>query len=84
MRWNRDPRLDLPTRSELARQAHSRWLTWALSSEAKFPRIPRHAVRDGGYEALLATPRGRAICSRWWRRALAAIERLTPPALRES
>lgn len=82
MLWNdRDP-FDLPTRGELARRAHSQWLTWALAAEDRFPRIPRQAVRDGGYEALLATPRGRRICDRWWRRALAAVERLTPPSLR--
>lgn len=71
------------TRGEMARRAHSEWLTWALSSGVELPRIPRQAVRDGGYEALLRTPRGRRVCVRWWRRALAAIERLTPTGLGE-
>jgi hypothetical protein len=83
MLWNNNTRLDLPTRAEVARRAHSQWLTWALASDTRFPRIPRHAVRDGGYQAMLATPRGRAVCHRWWRRALAAVERLTPAALRD-
>jgi hypothetical protein len=81
MLWKRDP-FDMPSRAEVARRAHSAWLTWALGADAPFPRIPRQAVRDGGYEALLATPRGRRVCDRWWRRALAALERITPPGLR--
>jgi hypothetical protein len=81
MLWNRSP-IDLPTRAEIARRMHSEWLTWALSADRPFPRIPSQAVRDGGYEALLARPRGRRICDRWWRRALAAVERLTPERLR--
>jgi hypothetical protein len=82
MRWNHQSRADLSDAGEAARRAHSLWLTWALSCEDRFPRIPRQAVGDGGYEALLATPRGRAVCGRWWRRAFAAIERLTPSAFR--
>ena len=83
MLWNNNPRLDLPTRGEIARRSHSAWLTWALASEERFPRIPSQAVRDGGYDALLASSRGRRVCGRWWRRALAAVERLTPAALRD-
>jgi len=82
MRWNDSDPFDLPSRAEIARRIHSEWLTWALSADLRFPRIPRQSVRDGGYDALLASPKGRRICDRWWRRALAALERLTPPSLR--
>lgn len=81
MLWNQRP-FDMPTRAEIARRTHSEWLTWAMRSERPFPRIPTQAVRDGGYEALVTTTRGRRICVRWWRRALAAVERLTPEGLR--
>lgn len=76
-------RIDLTTHAERARRVHSAWLTWALASDERFPRIPRQAVGGGGYDTLLATPRGRAVCRRWWQRALDAVERLTPTALRE-
>ncbi|MBK7403402.1 MAG: hypothetical protein IPJ41_01895 [Phycisphaerales bacterium] len=82
MLWNNNPKIDLPTHAEMARNLHSAWLTWALNTESPFPRIPSQPVRDGGYESLLASPQGRRICDRWWRRALATIERLTPPGLR--
>lgn len=80
-RNSRDP-FHIPSRGEIARRVHSEWLTWALRAEDRMPRIPRQAVRDGGYEAMLRTDRGRRVCERWWRRALAAVERLTPERLR--
>ena len=83
MLWNTGRPFDLPSHAERARQAHSMWLTWALEADVEFPRIPTQAVRDGGYEELVTTTRGRRICIRWWRRALSAIERLTPPALKD-
>lgn len=82
MLWNSQDSFDIPSRGEIARRIHSEWLTWALSADDRFPRIPRQALRDGGYEALLATPRGRSVCERWWRVALAVVERLTPDRLR--
>ncbi|HZW08538.1 MAG TPA: hypothetical protein VFF69_01420 [Phycisphaerales bacterium] len=82
MRWHTHDPFDLPSRGEMARRLHSEWLTWALGADDRFPRIPRQAVRDGGYESLLATPRGRRVCERWWRRALAVVDRLTPERLR--
>lgn len=83
MLWNHSRPLDLPTHAELARRAHSEWLTWALQADAEFPRIPTQAVLEGGYDELVKTTHGRRVCMRWWRRALSAIERLTPASLRD-
>lgn len=60
--------------AQAMRDQHSRWLTEALArSEYDLPRIPIRREDEGGFTELSATPRGRVVCERWWRRALRAI-----------
>ncbi len=69
-----DDRWDAMTAGERARLLHSRWLTQALRSDREFPRIPLRRVEEGGWETLLAKPKGRGVAERWWRRALRWVE----------
>ena len=56
------------------RDEHSRWLTEAMNrGQFDLPRIPVRRADSGGFDFLTATARGRAVCERWWRRALWAI-----------
>lgn len=56
------------------RDEHSAWLTEALRrGQFDLPRIPVKRADSGGFDEFAATARGRAICERWWRRALRAI-----------
>ncbi|MBL8875947.1 MAG: hypothetical protein JNM86_09155 [Phycisphaerae bacterium] len=56
------------------RDEHSAWLTEALRrSQFDLPRIPLRRADEGGFNDLTDSPRGRAVCERWWRRALRAI-----------
>jgi hypothetical protein len=65
---------DALTAGERARLLHSRWLTDAMRSGRPMPRIPLRRVEEGGWEELLARPKGRDVAERWWRRALRWVE----------
>jgi hypothetical protein len=65
---------DALTAGERARLLHSRWLTDAMRSGRPMPRIPLRRVEVGGWEELLARPKGRDVAERWWRRALRWVE----------
>lgn len=72
MFWNRVP-LTLLEAGERARREHSLWLTLALSSQRRFPRIPTRLESEGGFTRLLERPSGRTHTERWWRLALRRI-----------
>ncbi len=55
----------------------SEFLSWALNEDANLPRIPRRAVREGGFSMLLAQPGARAAIVRWWDRVFDRISELT-------
>ncbi|MBU6412383.1 MAG: hypothetical protein KGS45_02830 [Planctomycetes bacterium] len=69
-----DDAWDAMTAGERARLLHSRWLTEALRSGRDLPRIPLRRVEEGGWEELLAKPKGRDVAERWWRRALRWVD----------
>jgi hypothetical protein len=56
-----------------ARREHAEWLTWALRSGNKFPRIPLRRAAVGGWDWLTATPHGRGLADRWWKAALRRV-----------
>jgi hypothetical protein len=65
---------DLTSKAHAFRRTHERWLSRALRSQTPMPRIPLRRVDEGGFDDLLARPRGREVASRWWRMAFARIE----------
>lgn len=79
MRWNWSRIRDVEDIAARWRAEHSAWLTAALEREKRekyaWPRIPLRRVDEGGFSGLTATPRGRVVCERWWRRALKAVLR---------
>jgi hypothetical protein len=58
------------------RAAHSAWLTRATQTPEKYPRIPLRLVSDGGFDELMARPRGRMAAERWWDRTFQRVERI--------
>ncbi len=66
-------RRDLFDAGERFRAEHSAWLTLAMMSGRKYPRIPAKRADLGGYDRLMATRSGRDRSARWWRLALARI-----------
>ncbi len=58
-RWfnRRDPRFA----SERFRQEHSRWLSHAMLSGKRYPRIPTRLVSRGGFSEMLNQPGGRVL-----------------------
>ena len=65
----------LAAAAERARIVHSVWLTRAVRDRAEaLPRIPTRRVDLGGFEAVRATPEGRAWADDWWQFALDRVE----------
>jgi hypothetical protein len=56
---------------ERFRREHERWLEFVVSTGAPVPRIPVRRMDEGGFDALLARPRGREVARRWWELAFA-------------
>lgn len=46
------------------------FLTWAMRSNQKLPRIPRRRVELGGFNEMLKRPMAGKIISHWWSKAL--------------
>jgi hypothetical protein len=67
--WNVTKR-DLSDLGAAMRRAHARWLSRAVASPARVPRIPTIAVRDGGFDPIVSTPAGRAWAEAWWQQTL--------------
>lgn len=68
-----DPMM-LPT-AERVRLEHESWLRWAFGRPAgMLPRIPVRRVSAGGFDAIMATPGGRAWAASWWGRAFDRVE----------
>ncbi len=55
------------------RAEHSAWLTHALRTRARYPRIPAKRADHGGFERLMSLPTGPSHADRWWRVALSRI-----------
>lgn len=55
------------------RAEHSAWLTHALRTRARYPRIPAKRTDTGGFDRLMSLPTGPMHADRWWRIALSRI-----------
>lgn len=67
-------RESLPDKAALFRRVHERWLTRAMASPARYPRIPVRRVADGGFAPLVSRPGGRELADRWWTIALDRVD----------
>ncbi|HCT46701.1 MAG: hypothetical protein CMJ35_14815 [Phycisphaerae bacterium] len=74
MIWNgikRKKVLDAGTRF---RAEHSRFLTLALRSGRRYPRIPAKRVDQGGFSGLLKLDEGEKRAALWWAAALTRVK----------
>lgn len=56
------------------RAEHSRFLTLALLSGRKYPRIPTKRVDQGGYSGLLRLSEGEKRAAMWWAAAMTRVD----------
>ena len=56
------------------RAEHSAFLTWALGSRRRFPRIPAKRVDHGGYSGLMKLGTGEKRAATWWGLALSRMD----------
>ena len=57
------------------REEHSAFLTAALGSKKRYPRIPAKPVDQGGYSGLLKLERGEKRAAMWWGAAMNRMDR---------
>lgn len=63
-----------------ARREHSDWLTRALQSGARWPRIPTRRVSQGGFAEFMSRQDGPRRAERWWDAAIGRARGLDPHA----
>ncbi len=73
MLWN-SAIIDAEELGARLRREHSAWLTRALASGRRYPRIPLRAERTGGFSFLRRLPSGNGQAATWWRLALGRID----------
>jgi hypothetical protein len=73
MLWRWFNRRDTRLAGERFRAEHSRWLTHAMLSGKRYPRIPTRKVSQGGFDAMMSRPDGPHTAERWW---IAAFQRV--------
>jgi len=56
------------------RAEHSRFLTLALLSGRRYPRIPAKRVDTGGYSGLMKLSEGEKRASMWWAAAMRRMD----------
>ena len=61
-------------RADEFRRVHAAWLTRALASARRYPRIPVRPMAAGGFARLSATAAGRRHAREWWALALSRID----------
>lgn len=59
---------------ERFRAEHSRFLTLALRSGRKYPRIPTKRVDQGGFSGLMKLSEGEKRASMWWTAAMNRVD----------
>lgn len=70
MRWFSRQQGAFEEAGEAARRVHSAWLTRALSSHDRIPRIPLRPEARGGFDRLRARANAAELTERWWHLAL--------------
>jgi len=57
-----------------ARRQHSAFLTEALATGRRYPRIPMKPVEKGGFSFLQSLENGAQIAAKWWEMALELVD----------
>ena len=74
MLWNGFRRQKIIDAGARFRAEHSRFLTLALLSGRRYPRIPSKRVDRGGFSGLLKLDEGEKRAAMWWATALTRVE----------
>ncbi|MHA7814729.1 MAG: hypothetical protein ACX94C_15210 [Phycisphaerales bacterium] len=74
MIWNGFRRKKVLDAGARFRAEHSRFLTLALLSKRRYPRIPAKRVDHGGYTGLLKLDEGQKRAAMWWAAALNRVD----------
>ncbi len=79
MLWNGFKRKKIIDAGERYRAQHSAFLTFALRTTRRIPRIPRKRADEGGYSGLLKLESGQKRASQWWSVAIMKLDDLETP-----
>jgi hypothetical protein len=74
MIWNGFRRKKVLDAGARFRAEHSRFLTLALLSGRRYPRIPSKRVDRGGFNGLLKLDEGQKRAAMWWAAALNRVD----------
>jgi len=74
MIWNGFQRKKIIDAGAKFRAEHSRFLTLALLSGKKYPKIPSKRVDLGGYSGLMKLTEGEKRASLWWAKAIEQVD----------
>ena len=73
--WNPFREVQQRIAAKRYRDEHSRWLTRAMASGQRFPRIPTAEVSRGGFSPMMSNPNGRLAAEWWWLTTLEQVPR---------
>ncbi|MDF1808295.1 MAG: hypothetical protein P1U42_01215 [Phycisphaerales bacterium] len=74
MIWNGFQRKKIIDAGAKFRAEHSRFLTLALLSNKKYPKIPSKRVDLGGYSGLMKLTEGEKRAALWWAKAIDRVD----------
>lgn len=74
MIWNGFKRKQVLDAGARFRAEHSRFLTLAMLSGRRYPRIPAKRVDQGGFHGLLKLDEGQKRAAMWWAAALNRVD----------
>ena len=76
MLWSGLKRKRLLDASARYRAEHSAFLTFAMRTSRRIPRIPRKRADQGGYSGLLKLETGEKHAVRWWTLAITKLDEI--------
>lgn len=79
MLWNGFKRKKIIDAGARYRAQHSAFLTFALRTTRRIPRIPRKRADQGGYSGLLKLETGERHAAQWWSLAMMRLDELETP-----
>lgn len=79
MLWNGFKRKKIIDAGARYRAEHSAFLTFALRTTRRIPRIPRKRADQGGYSGLLKLDTGERHAAQWWSLAMMKLDEIESP-----